>query len=284
MHINKIKDRYNDQDGSLYGKKNIEDSVAMLYHENSKLNTHNIRSLGENINTFNNPYILERSSQPFKCYPGCPFIELPTDTHHFSNISLFDVIGKRRSIRNFDPNYTLSLNELSILLHQSYGVTHKTKVEGLSREGHLGLRNIPAAGGLYPLEIYLVLFNSHLPAGLYHYRPDKNALEMIKEGTFPEYLSTIIQTEPYTNLSQCAGLIITTGMIERIFIKYGDRGYRFLVQEVGALSLMISLLAESINLGSCMLGGYQDDKVNLFLDIDGVFETVNNMLVIGKPA
>ena len=40
--------------------------------------------------------------------------------------------------------------------------------------------------------------------------------------------------------------------------------------------------SKTINLGSCMLGGYNDDKVNTFLGIDGVFETINNIIVIGK--
>lgn len=62
--------------------------------------------------------------------------------------------------------------------------------------------------------------------------------------------------------------------IERLLIKYGDRGYRFLMQESGFVAQTISLLAESINLSSCMLGGYNDDKVNEFIGIDGVFETI----------
>ena len=79
-----------------------------------------------------------------------------------------------------------------------------------------------------------------------------------------------------------SALIITTGIIERLLIKYGDRGYRFMMQESGFVGQTISLLAESIRLVSCMLGGYNDDKVNDFLGVDGVFETINNIIVIGK--
>lgn len=77
-------------------------------------------------------------------------------------------------------------------------------------------------------------------------------------------------------------VIVTTGIIERLIIKYGDRGYRFLLQESGFVAQTISLLAEALGLGSCMLGGYNDDKVNDFLGVDGVFETINNVIVIGK--
>ena len=283
MRITELRDKCDDKDGSMYGKKNIEDSMAMLYHENSKLTTHSTRVLGENIGAFSNPFVLERSSQPFKCYPGRETIDLSIYGQHNSSNHFFDVITQRRSVRDFDKTYKLSLNELSLLLHNAYGVTYKSKIEGLTSEGHMGMRNIPAAGGLYPLEIYIVLFNAHIPAGFYHSRPHQNCLEKIKEGHFIPNLSGLIQTEPYINMNDCAGLIIITGMIERLFIKYRDRGYRFLMQESGALGLMLSLIAESIKLGSCVLGGYNDDQVNDFLGIDGVFETINNVMVIGKP-
>ena len=144
------------------------------------------------------------------------------------------------------------------------------------------MRNVPSGGALYPLEIYVVIFNAHIPSGLYHYRINNNTLELLKEGDFVEDLLGIIQAEPYVNMKTSSALIITTGIIERLLIKYGDRGYRFLLQESGFVGQTISLLAESINLGSCMLGGYNDDKVNEFLGVDGVFETINNIIVIGK--
>ena len=32
MKISEVKDKYNEKDGSMYGKKNIDESIAMLYH------------------------------------------------------------------------------------------------------------------------------------------------------------------------------------------------------------------------------------------------------------
>ena len=180
MRIADIRDKYNSKDGSMYGKKNIEDSLAMLYHENSKLTTHSTRQLGESIGAFNTPFVLERSSQPFKCYPGKEIIDLSIYQQNNNDAHIFDVIQRRRSQRHFSKQYKLSLNELGMILYNAYGVTYKSKIEGL--EGHIGMRNIPAAGGLYPLEVYVVLFHGHIPAGLYHYRPDNNCLEKLKEG------------------------------------------------------------------------------------------------------
>ena len=66
MKLSEIKDKYNTKDGSMYGKKNIEESIAMLYHENSKFTTHTIRTQGEKIGGFNNPYVVERQVNHLK--------------------------------------------------------------------------------------------------------------------------------------------------------------------------------------------------------------------------
>lgn len=282
MHLKKIKEKYNSIDGSLYGKKNIEDSLAMLYHENSKFTNHSLRVQGEIIGSFSNAFISERSSQSYKCYPGQKQIDLNPYIKSSLSKGFFEILHQRKSVRNYQKKYKLSLNELSVLLYNSYGVTKKTKIEGIEREGYLGLRNVPSGGGLYPLEIYIVLFNSHINLGLYHYRPDINFLEEIKQGIFTKELSKIIQAEPYINIQDASAVFMTSGLIERQNIKYGERAYRFLMQESGAVGQNISLIAESLNLGSCWVGGYLDDKVNDFLGIDGVFETINNIIIIGK--
>ena len=167
-------------------------------------------------------------------------------------------------------------------LARRYGVTKKSKIEGIDKEGHLGFRNVPSGGGLYPLEMYIVLFNAHIPLGLYHYRPDINCLEEIKQGLFLKELSEVIQAEPYVNIQNASAVLMTTGLIERQNIKYGERAYRFLMQESGAVGQNISLIAETLNLGTCWVGGYLDDKLNEFIGIDGVFETVNNVIIIGE--
>ena len=78
-------------------------------------------------------------------------------------------------------------------------------------------------------------------------------------------------------------MIITTGFPERMMIKYGERGYRFLLQESGFVGQTISLIAESMEIGSCWVGGYLDDKLCEFLHIDGAYESINNVIILGKP-
>ena len=281
MNLKEIKQKYDALDNSMYGAKNVEDSLAMLYHENSKFTTHSMRKQGEKIFAFSNPYVFARSSQPFKCYPNSERIDLKVYEQKLPEIDMFKTMRERRSLRTYNSEYKLSLNELNLILQHSYGVQEWSAPIGSENEGKFGLRNVPSGGGLYPLEVYVVILNAHIPNGVYHFRPDQQSLEVLEHGDFNETLLNYIQAEPYVKLGDASAVIITTGVIERVIMKYGDRGYRFLMQESGFVGMLMSLITEGIGLGSCMLGGYNDDFLNDLLGIDGVFETVNNVITIG---
>lgn len=278
----KLQKKLSKLDATIFGEKNIEDSLAMLYHENSKFNRYKLRKDAERIEAFNSPYVIARAAQPYKVYPANTSVDLclyklePQTTLH-------EILNHRRSLRQYDEAYKISLNELAYILYNSYGVTKTFKIaESFEVEGSWGLRNIPSAGGLYPLELYIVVLNGHIKSGLYHYRTDTNKLEFLKEGDFRDYLRNNMQCEPYVNISAASAVVFSTGIFERVAIKYGDRAYRFLMQESGIVGQTITLLIESIGLGSCWIGAYIDDKINELLGIDGVYETVNNVIVIGK--
>lgn len=281
MNIKQIKDTYQLHNQSLYGAKNIKDSVAMLYQENSKLTPVTDRIQGERIAGFRNPYFTERSVLPYKMYPEDKsyslkeFVELSDFEDSFTQ-----TIHRRRSVRDYDSEYKVSLFELSQILHFSYGINHQEDPDFM--DGQVSFRYVPSGGGLYPLEIYVALFNSHLEPGLYHYNVRKESLIMVQPGNHLEELRKSVSAEPWVNIKNASGMILITGIIERQIIKYGERSYRFMLQEVGFVSQMISLLCEKNDFGSCMCGMYLDDAVNDFIGIDGVFETVQNTIVFGK--
>lgn len=281
MNIKKIKQSYSKHNQSIYGAKNINDSLGLLYHENSKLTKITDRQFGEKVASFLNPYFIERSSQPYKLYPKfvshslSDFIDNENPIDEFSKLIL-----TRRSKRSFNVEYKISLFELAQILHFSYGINLEEKLNDI--DGHMGFRAVPSAGGLYPLEIYIVLINSHIESGLYHYSVRDSNLVLLKTGNHLEYLKTIIQAEPYININTAGGLVFITSMAERQIMKYGERSYRFTLQEVGYVTQMMSLLFEKIKFGSCITGAYIDDEINNFIGIDGVFETVQNVLIFGK--
>ncbi len=279
MNISAIQARYEAHDQSLYGGENVRDSIGLLYHENSKLDTLTAREQGMNIAYFNDPYVIRRSTLPYKVYPGKARIEMSDLPRDMPKTPVLDAINGRRSLRSFDSEYSVSLNELSILLHSAYGVSRWQELED---GGSMGFRNVPSGGGLYPLELYVVLFRGHVSSGLYHYQSRDNALELIKEGDFLPEMRRLISAEPWINLPEANGVILMTGLIERLGIKYGERSYRFLQQETGFVTYLLSLVAHHIGLGTCIAGMYLDDELNDFIGVDGVFEAVQGTMVFGK--
>ncbi|RAK68047.1 SagB family peptide dehydrogenase [Hymenobacter edaphi] len=264
----------------MYGAKNVQDSLALLYHQNTKLTRFDQIKLSHSVRGFFNPYITQRAVQPYKVYPGtrtvplADYREVPAPA-----VDFVELVRQRQSTRNYQPGYQLSLYELFVLLNYSYGISRQDPIpEG----GHMSYRYVPSPGGLYPLELYVVLFDSHVTPGLYHFRPDTLELECLREGDFRSEMRKHIQAEPYININAASGLVLTTGIFERVMIKYGERGYRFMLHESGFVSQMMTLLGEALGLGSCMVGGYDDQKLNRFLGVNGVFETVQNVMILGK--
>jgi len=275
MDIKKILNKYR----IGFPRLDIENSQALTFHENSKLNDLDFQILGRNIAYFLLPQMVKNISRPIKPYPYANVIELPKPIE--INESFDKLVKNRKSTRQF-IQYRLTREEISTFLYYTYG---KTRKEIVYNEIPFDHRTVPSAGGLYPLEIYLILLNSELESGVYHYRADLHALEFINEKfkTYDDikyafYLEYTIETE---NIS---AILIMTIFFERIMLKYGERGYRFAVMEAGFASQNLHLAIEALGLGMCMVGGYNDYKLeNEILNINPNFESVINVAVIGKP-
>lgn len=269
-------------DSGLYGPKNFKDSLALTFNENIKFDKFLIHKQVEGIQSFSNKYVHQRSCQPYKVFPTSKEYDLNPYLKEIPNTeraNLFNILAKRRSGRTYS-HYSISLNELALLCHYSYGISGEDYNE--ESEAKLRFRTVPSAGALYPLELYVYINTSILPKGVYHYSPNKSTLELINEEDYMEFLRENLVAEPFVDLKHCSCVFFITSFFERILIKYGDRGYRFILQEVGFLTQNISLLTEFLGLGSCVLGSYVDDNINQILNADGTFETVQNVIVIGK--
>lgn len=256
----------------------LSKSVALVFQDASKYDRYSFISERGSIMLFSSPMVVSKIVNPYKCYPTSKRISLMDYVSPPPQVNVFDVIQRRRTRRNYQE-YSISLSELYLLLYYTYGITGRSKIEG--QEGFWYFRTVPSGGGLYPLEIYVYMNNSSLPKGLYHYRPDLNALEEINnDDNLNEYVKLLAVDNVDIATSSC--LVFITSVFQRTMLKYGERGYRFILHEVGHTTQNLSLVSESLNLASCILGGYLDDDINELLGINGVTETIQNVIVIGK--
>lgn len=208
----------------------------------------------------------------FKTYPRLNRIQLRSKIDQDKIIN--HIINSRRSVRKFSGK-PISYDELSYLLYATCGLRN------LGESINDSKRSYPSAGARYPLEIYPLILNCKgIKNGLYHYNVKENSLEVLLEEDLQKWLSIAFGEEEW--LKNSTVLFFITGVLGRTQIKYGDRGYRYMLIEAGHVAQNLCLLATELGLGTCPIGGFIDNKVNELLDIQ--FQKEFSLYVIAVGA
>jgi SagB-type dehydrogenase family enzyme len=158
-------------------------------------------------------------------------------------MSLEESIAKRRSIREF-ASKLLTIEQIGQLLWATQGITEK----------RMGLRAAPSAGALYPLETYVVL-----PAGIYHYNPERHELKRVIEGDRRlELQKAALDQEA---IGSAPAVIVIAAVYERTSKKYEDRASRYVHIEAGHACQNLLLQATAQNLAGVPIGAFNDKRV-----------------------
>jgi len=213
-----------------------------------------------------------------------PSLEAPVDTEEriplpdpaglaFGDVPLIDTINQRRSLRRY-RDIPVTLDELSYLLWCCQGV----QKQGEKRT----IRTVPSAGARHAFETYaLVNRVEGLESGLYRY--------MALSGTLaPVNLNEGI-AESLTNACLGQGMVLSAAAtffwvpeVERMYYRYGERGYRYLHLDAGHACQNLYLAAESVGCGACGIAAFNDDTLNAVLGLDGVKEFAVYACAVGK--
>lgn len=186
---------------------------------------------------------------------GPRIVALP-EVRRDGDISLEEVLGKRRSVREFSAA-ALRLAEVGQLLWAAQGLT-----------GPQGRRTAPSAGALYPLELYvLVGVVEDLSPGLYHYNVERHELEELTTGDARPRLAAAAVGQGF--LATAPATIVIAGDVQRTARKYGDRAVRYVHMEVGAVAQNVYLQATALELGTVFVGAFRDDRVKKVLGLPG---------------
>jgi SagB-type dehydrogenase family enzyme len=187
-----------------------------------------------------------------------------------STISIEKALRERRSQREY-RQVPLSLEEVGQLLWAAQGITHGR-----------GFRTAPSAGALYPLETYLVAGKvTNLPSGVYRYLPHGHQLVPVLSGDMRERLcSASLNQEP---VCSAPAAIVFSAVFARSTGKYGRRGIRYAHMEAGAAAQNISLQAVSLELGTVVIGAFDDDQVREVLSMPAKEDPLLIMPVGGVP-
>jgi len=194
-------------------------------------------------------------------------IKLPEPEYN-SGTSVEEALLKRRSVRVFKEGPVM-LAELSQLIWAGQGMTDPR-----------GPRTAPSAGALYPLELYVVAGNvSGLPQGLYKYRPERHELLSLSKGDRRNDLCNAALGQ--SSIRRAALVLVLSGVYERTTAKYGERGIRYVHMEAGHAAQNVCLQAVPLQLGTVVIGAFQDEEVKRLLKI-GAGESPLYIMPVGK--
>jgi SagB-type dehydrogenase family enzyme len=253
-------------------------SLAELYHENTKYDR--LASVPDFIKIAalrRNPKVWYTLSQSYKNYPGVPRLPLPSGEDAATSFAA--VVKQRRSQRDF-ASVPMPREKLGRILHCTYGLNGQFTYD-FDAELVQHLRMVPSGGALYPLEIYLFVNRVEgTSPGLYHYNVLEHCLELLHEEDFSAQLPGWFCDQSF--VGEAAVVLLFTGIFERTKIKYGERGYRFVLIEAGHAAQNTCLSSANCDVACAALGGFYEREIEAVMQIDGVKESLLYALALGE--
>ena len=188
-----------------------------------------------------------------------PQADQPKDT-------IEQVILRRGSTRRFDKTASITLAQLSTILD-------------------CATRGLPAdflePPGAQLNDLYLIAHSVQgLKPGAYFFQRERNTLDLLKQGEFRAEAHHL-GLEQDLPADACVDIFFLADL-QRILERYGNRGYRAVQLEAGALGGRMYLAAYAQRLGATGLTFFDDDVTNFFSP-HAKGNAAIFLLAIGKP-
>jgi SagB-type dehydrogenase family enzyme len=187
-----------------------------------------------------------------------PEQEQPADT-------IEQVILRRGSTRTFDPAASITLEQLSTILERA-------------------TRGLPAdflAPGAQLNDIYVIAHSvKGLAPGAYFFHRERKTLELLNEGQFRAQAHRL-GLEQQLPGDACVDVFFLADL-HRILQGYGNRGYRAVQLEAGAIGGKMYLAAYALRLGATGLTFFDDEVIDFFSP-HAKAKSAIFLLAIGKP-
>jgi SagB-type dehydrogenase family enzyme len=197
--------------------------------------------------------------------------------------SFTHVLEGRRSTREFAAA-PLSADQLGELLYQAARVRSVLPADD-NRPYEVTRRPYPGAGAAYELELYpLVHRCDGLGPALYHYDPGGHQLELIAgRSDLTDRLLSDAQWSSGT-MEPPHVLVVVAARFGRVTWKYGAMAYALVLKDVGVLLQTMCLVATSMGIGACPLGGGDADLFAAVAGTDYYAETSVGELMVGTTS
>jgi SagB-type dehydrogenase family enzyme len=198
------------------------------------------------------------------------------------------VVQERRiSTRSFSDE-RLPIDALGEFLHRTSRILRIDSHRINSPLGSLTLesarRPYPASGGIYALELYLVLSKcDSLAHGLYYY--DAHSHSLCMHETTSIGLQTLIDEVLWATGGSIPHMIMfLTGRYMLKAWKYSAISYSLLLKDVGVVFHNMYLAATAMGLGACAFGATDSDVFASITRVDCLAEPLIGEFIMGVPA
>lgn len=204
------------------------------------------------------------------------------------------IIRARRSIREMSDK-NISLEELSTILFYGDGVTGEMQLiseekdffpsNSLGYDYNATLRSAPSGGGLFPIDLYLVIRNVQgLRDGIYIYMPLNHSLKVVRylDEQATEELKTVVEWGYNIESSKINVIVFYVYNLYNNSRKYLDMALDFAMIESGQISENIHLVSTALTIASCDIGGFDKFKCEQFLGVDGLTKNIINVTILGN--
>lgn len=200
---------------------------------------------------------------PFKGYKGLETVPLPRDVGVSETPATAVLSGQTR----IEPA-VLNAHLLARLLFHSAGVTRVSR----SRSGGetTWFRAAMSAGNLHPVEVYVVCRGlAGLDGGVYHVAPFEFGLTRLRAG------------DVGAGLTGAPAALVLTGISWRTGWKYGERGYRHLWWDAGAMAANLLAVAEAAGVEARVRLGFDDAALAKLVGVDATAELPLALIELG---
>lgn len=182
------------------------------------------------------------------------FIRLPQPSLK-SEISFEETAFKRHSVRSFKKS-SLEIQEISQVLWAAYG------------KNIYGKKTVPSAGATYPFDVYVVIGDVRgIESGIYIYDGEEHILHPVVSGDFRDAIAKAAYGQRF--IAQAPVSIVLVAQFHRTTSFYGKRGERYVFLDAGHIGQNVSLQVETMGLGTCMVGAFDDEMVAEILGVKG---------------
>ena len=246
---------------------NAQDAVQTVLDYHRETN-HSVESLRASAHT------LDFSILPrlYKLYRRAETVPLPEEAAPSAVPALSAIAGGVPT-----TGAAPTLEDAAALLKLSAGITKWLKVPN----GRMAFRAASCTGALYHIELYLVCGDlPGLPAGVYQYGAQDNALRRVRSGDYRGALAA--STAGHPAVASAPVSIVYTSVFWRNAWKYESRAYRHSYWDGGTILANTMTLAGARGLPAHVVTGFVDADVNRIVDVDGVKEAAVAIVPVGS--